>query len=284
MESSRSRLVRQAKSALAKSLWASIGRRNLARLGRFLSNEARLDVPNDMARNGELDIQRQSLANATSGTNHVFDVGANVGDWSLNLLECARELRRDVALHAFEPAPATFSTLKGRLAGFGSVRLVQAAASNESGNATLHLVNDTAGVNSLHARTDMVQAGTVSVPTVRLDDYCRAENIDRVLLIKCDTEGHDFAVLQSAESLLKAGAIDVFQFEYNWRWVDARRYLRDVFDFVLPLGYGIGKVTPRGVERYERWDPELESYREGNYVLLAPSTAGWFTTLPWWNQ
>jgi hypothetical protein len=32
------------------------------------------------------------------------------------------------------------------------------------------------------------------------------------------------------------------------------------------LGYRVGKVTPRGIEFYEAWHPELESFKEGNYV------------------
>ena len=280
----RNRVVRHAKAALVKTLWSSIGRRNLVRLSRFLSNEARLDVPNSMSDNGELLVQRVALQNAGTRPCHIIDVGANVGDWSANVLDNARRLGAHVELHAFEPAPATCDLLGSRIGRDPAVHLVQAAASDAAGEATLHLVHATAGVNSMHARSDMVSAGAVQVPTIRLDEYCRRQNVGRVLLAKSDAEGHDLAVLRGATGLLEAQAIDLFQFEYNWRWIDARNFLRDVFELAQPLGYNLGKITPLGIERYRTWHPELESFREGNYLLMTHDSAGWFPAVKWWND
>ena len=44
-----------------------------------------------------------------------------------------------------------------------------------------------------------------------------------------------------------------------------------MFELVQPIGYKLGKVTPKGIEFYEAWDPELETYREGNYVACRPA-------------
>jgi hypothetical protein len=55
-------------------------------------------------------------------------------------------------------------------------------------------------------------------------------------------------------------------------------------DFLLPLGYRIGKVTPRGIELYSRWDPERESFREGNYAALREDRTRLFRIIPWWNE
>jgi len=83
-----------------------------------------------------------------------------------------------------------------------------------------------------------------------------------------DAEGHDREVLEGGRRLFADGRVDLAQFEYNARWVDARHYLRDAFEFAEALDYRIGKVTPRGVEFYGTWHPELESFKEGNYVLI----------------
>lgn len=276
-------VVRIAKSGLAQGLLSTFGRRNVARLGRFLSNEARLDVGNDMSSNGELLVQRAVLTNLRgTAPATVFDVGANLGDWSDHLLQLAGSLQVPVALHAFEPAPTTRESLRRRLGDRATV--VGAAASDSDGEATLHLVHATAGVNSLLARGDGVDTTAVRVPTVRLDAYCRNGGISQVNLVKCDTEGHDFSVLEGLRGMLTEKAVDVIQFEYNWRWIDARRFLRDVFALAESTHYQVGKVTPRGVELYRAWDPELESYREANYLLIAPRALGWFQTFDWWND
>jgi hypothetical protein len=39
---------------------------------------------------------------------------------------------------------------------------------------------------------------------------------------------------------------------------------------LAPLGYSLGKLTPRGVEFYPGWDAELETFVEGNYVACVP--------------
>jgi len=283
------RVIGGLKALMVRSLWRSIGRRNLVRLGRFLSNEARLDGANEMTRNGELMVQDEVLKHGGAGERTiVFDVGANVGDWSAALIEGARGYGlSNLELHCFEPAPVSHEKLTRRIEAMrGSVRVefVKAAASGVDGEGTLHLVSDSAGINSLHVRSDMAPVGSVAVKLQRLDTYCEALGIERVALVKCDAEGHDYEVLSGARALLERGAIDVFQFEYNWRWVDSRRFLKDVFELIDGLPYELAKITPEAVEPYRSWHSELESYREANYVLLNTRTRDWFRRIPWWNE
>ncbi len=279
-------LSRLAKQLLIKSLWITLGRRNLVRLGRFLSNEARFDVANVMATNGEALLQHSVLSNNV-GALTAIDVGANVGDWSSSLLrQVPRSQRGALSLYCFEPAPAAFEILQQRLAEHAGPKLaiLPFAVSETDGEATLHMVSEAAGINSLHPRHDHETKGSIRVPMRSLDSFAREHELGRIALVKCDAEGHDFAVLQGARELLKAQRIDIFQFEYNWRWVDARHFLRDVFDLAREVGYAVGKLTPKGVERYGAWDPELESFREGNYVLIAPAAIGWVELVTWWKD
>lgn len=61
-----------------------MGRHLAWRLGRSLYMLARRDVPNAIRSNGELMLQREVVRNVTRPV--VFDVGANVGQWSRELL------------------------------------------------------------------------------------------------------------------------------------------------------------------------------------------------------
>jgi hypothetical protein len=83
--------------------------------------------------------------------------------------------------------------------------------------------------------------------------------------------------------MLKRQAIGVLQFEYNHRWIGGRWFLRDAFDLLLPLGYALGKITPRGIEFYDRWHYELETFREANYLACTPSHVPTFPSIGWWN-
>ena len=68
----------------------------------------------------------------------------------------------------------------------------------------------------------------------------------RFALVKIDTEGHDLTVLRGARAMLAEHRIAVVQFEYNHRWVFARAFLRDAFEFLADLGYRGRQAHPEG--------------------------------------
>jgi FkbM family methyltransferase len=259
-------------------------RRHVVRAARFTLNRARLDIPNDITANGEVDVQHAALRVAPSGAATVLDVGANVGEWSLSMVGLARTggRTRDLRLHAFEPSAYTVDRLRSAL---GSAAVVNhSAVSDRVGEATLHVVHPGAGTNSLIAAATAAPASdTEVVPLTTVDAYCADHGIDEIALVKVDTEGHDMAVLRGASGLFAAGRIALAQFEYNHRWIPARSYLRDAFDLLTPWGYRIGKITPRGIETYPGWDPELESFVEGNYLAFRSDAAAVLRQVPWWK-
>lgn len=275
------------KHLLSKSLWLLLGRRNLARLGRFLSNEARLDGANDPATNGEYALQGEVLrASRDRQPLCVLDVGANVGAWTRAFVGAAAQAQTQVRVHAFEPTPATFRTLEQNLAAWGCTAVVQAhrqALASRIEERTFYSLGANQGRNSLHAPAGAEGLERHTLQTNTVDAFCRSESIERIHFLKIDAEGHDLEVIEGSREMLAEHRIDAVQFEYNHCWIDARRFLKDAFDFFAPLGYRMGKVTPKGVEVYPKWDWELESFREGNYLAFSPRQLNGLTTIPWWN-
>jgi FkbM family methyltransferase len=262
----------------------AFGRRAVIRTARYVLLRARLDYPNDMTSNGESALQRWALGAAPDGELHVADVGANVGRWSRSLLAAASAAGRaaDVRLHAFEPEPGAYARLQRALDGAPAM-LSAVALSDRPGTSAFHTVAPAAGTNSLHlAPGTTATAGTVS--TITLDSYAARSGVPRFALVKIDTEGHDLTVLRGARMMLAEHRIAVVQFEYNHRWVFARAFLRDAFDFLTGLDYRIGKLTPKGVEFYPGWEPDLETFVEGNYVACDPAVAGRLPIVPWWKR
>ncbi|MGH3274077.1 MAG: FkbM family methyltransferase [Streptosporangiaceae bacterium] len=265
----------------------AVGRHTVVRAARFVLRRARLDVPNDLATNGEACLQRQILELSSPGQDiHVVDVGANVGRWSRMMLAAARQAGRldDLDLHSFEPSSYTFSCLAQALVG-QSVVLNHCALGDQPGFATLHVVAPGAGRNSLHRLAGAASCDeTEQVSTVTLDEYASRAGLAHLALVKIDTEGHDLVVLRGARTLLAEQRIHVVQFEYNYRWVDARCFLRDAFELFGPYGYRLGKLTPFGVEFYPCWDPELETFVEGNYVACPDPVMRELPTVTWWKS
>lgn len=254
-----------------------VGRPRLAKFARLLTNEVRLDGANDMEVNGESWVQRLAL---TAEHPVVFDVGSHFGEWSQQLL--AQPGSRPT-LFAFEPSAHSAARARSTLG--DKAELQQLALSDEVGEASLHVVHEGAGSNSLIRFADPARSTSdieqVAVSTV--DEFCAQRKLGNVTLLKIDAEGHDLAVMRGAQEALSNQGIDLIQFEYNARWIDARAFLLDAFELLTKHGYQLGKVTPNGVETYPRWHPELETFRESNYLAWRQAWASRLKTITWWG-
>jgi FkbM family methyltransferase len=276
---------REVAAAAVGATCSAFGRRAVIRAARYVLRQACLDYPNDMTINGEMALQAWLLGLVPRGEFHVADVGANVGLWSRSLLASASAAGRaaDLRLHAFEPDTVAYAQLARELDGAPAV-LSAVALSDRIGTSSFHVVAPAAGTNSLHlAPGDTATATAEIVSTVTLDSYAARSGVPRFALVKIDTEGHDLTVLRGASALLTERRIGIVQFEYNHRWVFARAFLRDAFDFLTERGYLIGKLTPKGVEFYPAWDADLETFVEGNYVACDPSVAVDLPAVRWWK-
>jgi FkbM family methyltransferase len=262
---------------LARCGERALGRRRFAKATRVLTNEVRLDVANNMLSNGERGVQQVAVGRPTPV---VLDVGAHYGEWSSNLLSLGVG---SITLHAFEPSAHSAAMAREVLGNRGEVHEV--ALSDQRGAGVLHIVHEGAGSNSMVPFTDETnlsgQSENIVVDTV--DHFCATHGLDRITLLKTDAEGYDLSVLRGATEMLSSRSIDYVQFEYNHRWIDARVFLLDAFLLLQDHGYRLGKVTPRGIETYERWHPELEKFVEGNYLAYLPEREAELDVLPWWG-
>ena len=262
------------------------GRRTVVQTARYVLSRARPDYPNDLSINSESALQRWLLRlSQAKGQIHVVDVGANVGRWSKSMLAAASKAGRetDLRLHAFEPDSRAFARLAEALDGRQASRS-KTALSDRQGTSPFYVVAPAAGTNSLYSVPEANPVPREYVVTTTLDAYAEQSRVARFALVKIDAEGHDLAVLRGARTLLAEYRIAVAQFEYNHRWILGRFYLRDAFEFVLALGYRVGKVTPRGVEFYPGWDTDLETFVEGNYLACDPEVASELPAVTWWKS
>jgi FkbM family methyltransferase len=279
-------LNRFVKRVLAGGLWALLGRRNLARLGRFLYGAACLDGEDDFRANGEALVWSCLVRLAREHAPAVIlDVGANVGNWTASLV---RQLRRGGVpgrVHAFEACRETFDTLTRNLGVWGMTDVVEAhhlALSSKAGAGVCYSLGPNQGRNGLYApEGEVSEAEPVECST--LDQWCAWNDLGDVLYVKVDAEGHDCEILHGARGLLLSGKISFLQFEYNWRWVAARRFLRDAFELAASTRYRLGKITRKGIEWYPHWDFELESFRQCNFMMARADRAHLLPAIRWWK-
>ena len=254
-----------------------VGRPRLAKFARLLTNEVRLDSQNDISINGETLVQ---VAARTIDQPVVLDVGGHFGEWSLSLLAQAGS---SPTLHVFEPSATAATVARENLGQRAKVH--DFGMSDRPGQSVLHIVHQGAGSNSVvpFRSAERSSTGTETILLSTVDEFCSDTGIREVALLKIDAEGHDLAVVRGAREMLARHAIELVQFEYNWRWVESRSFLFDAFEYLEDLGYRVGKVCPRGIEVYPRWHPELESFREANYLAFRPVWLDRLPTIEWWG-
>ena len=133
----------------------------------------------------------------------LFDVGANVGQVSRRL---AAAFPAPARIFAFEPASATFAQLATSLAAHPHAQPHQLALGDKPGRLQLHH-----GINSeLNRIVPVAELGDGThedVEVATLDQLATRLGVERIDVLKTDTEGYDGNVLRGAAGLLQRGAI-----------------------------------------------------------------------------
>lgn len=272
---------------LAGRVGKIVGHYNLVRIGNFFSRAGRLDIPNSIANNGEAMVQKAILKQLDGNKAVIVDCGANIGQWSTQLVTTFSDLdyQGPLKLFCFEPSSYTYSKLSKAMESLQSEALcistTQSALSSASGHMDLKIVHEGAGTNSLvDVPGSYSEVETVQVTT--LDEFAVKNGLGTVDLLKIDAEGYDFEVILGAEKLLKEQRIQVIQFEYNWRWIYGNHFLKQAFEYLVQRGYSIGKITPDGIQFYSKYDVQLESFIEGNYIACLEQWKCSFDQVPSW--
>jgi len=217
--------------------------------------------------NGELYSLKQLARRWATKTATLVDVGANVGEFTLEILEVFRSQR--FQLYAFEPSSKASALLKERVPQQENVHVIQKALSAREGTAELFFPDEGSALASLHQRdlrhisTEFGKKEKVAIMT--LDQFCRENKIDYVHLLKIDVEGHELAVLQGAHGMIEGNAIEVIQFEFGGTSLDSRSYFKDFFQLLSPK-YKIYRILPKGLRELPVYSEKLEIFQSANYL------------------
>lgn len=191
----------------------------------------------------------------------VFDVGAYVGIFALSAALGAPERQ----VHAFEPVPESFARLGANLRanGVANVRAVQAAVGAADGETTL-FVPEGVWLPSHSSTHEGFRAGArpLTVAQLTLDRYAREQGVERVDLVKIDTEGNEDEVL--------AGAGELFARSRPYVFCEVLRGLTEerLNAWFRGLRYRFYRLEAAGPRRFATIEGD-ETYRARNF-LFAP--------------
>jgi FkbM family methyltransferase len=181
------------------------------------------------------------LANRDWTPGCIFDVGANMG-------QTVRQIRQvwpAVRVFAFEPVSATFAALEARTAGDAALECHRLAFGSSAGRATM-LATPGHTMNRIVTRPEGGQA-TEEVEVVTGDAFCAARGLDRLDILKVDTEGHDLDVLTGFGTMLAERRVTYVEAECAIA-PDNRIHVpfNRIADFMHARGYGLFSLLPAG--------------------------------------
>lgn len=216
-----------------------------------LSGLGILNSSNDKT-SGEAHFVKTYYKNKPTGV--VLDVGANIGSYSKNLLE----LNPNITLYAFEPHPLTFQKLKENIIA-ENFHAINAAVGAVAGVLSLYDYQDNDGSSHASLYQDVIEnlhnakATEHQVNVITLGDFIESNNIDKISLLKIDTEGNELNVLKGAINQLKQGRISVIHFEFNEMNVASRTYFMDFWN-LLP-NYDFYRLLPNDMIKIDKYKP-----------------------------
>ena len=176
----------------------------------------------------------------------VFDVGANVGNWSQQVLRAIPNAK----LFMFEPSPGCQAAI--REMNLPGAKLFPFALGEIPETKTYFSSSETDGSASLYARRDTAfqalpyRQSTVAVRT--LDNIIESEKIATVDFMKMDIEGHELFALRGAKRSLAAGKIRALSFEFGCGNLNSRTFFRDFWELLTAANYALYRVTPSGTD------------------------------------
>jgi len=197
----------------------------------------------------EMEILRQTV----NSDDIVFDIGANVGEFSFFL----STIISDGLIYAFEPQDKPFEVLRSVCRNMKAVVPYNLGFSSSSGEATLHIpivkghvspseasldprFNDFSGYERRSKSTGSSQE---RIRLTTLDEFCETSPIDRLDFVKIDVEGHELEILKGGNRTCLGVhrpifLIEVFPYVYQGHFENVCEYLelQDYVGFVIDKG------------------------------------------------
>ena len=190
----------------------------------------------------------------------VIDAGANVGSWTAEFRKLVTGRGR---IYAFEPQPQAAAKIRELCV--RDCEVVELALGRQPGTLAFYTAGPADTMGSLFQRHDTYAANRryeqFDVKVIRLDDFVKANHIDRIDFMKMDLEGAELEALNGAIECMRTGALRALSFEFGISDVNARVFFRDFFDLFSQYRYEISRLTPGGrLIRVSDYSEDLEVF------------------------
>lgn len=165
----------------------------------------------------------------------LFDVGANHGQTVTKF----KSYFPESIIHSFEPSKLCFETLKQVHFNTNGVIINNKAVGKEKSSLEFNEYS-WSSLNSLLKRsfTSSQIIDTYQVDIISIDQYTKENNIDKINLLKTDTEGFELNVLSGAEQMMNENRIQfVYTEVFFYENYIGQSSFGDIYNFLIKKGF-----------------------------------------------
>ena len=198
-----------------------------------------------------------------------FDVGANRGNYAVAL----RAEFPAAEIFAFEPNPNTFALLSANVRSTGDHCCCLGLSDTERSQ-PIYTYDD--ALDSEHASlsksimSDIHHAKSIrsiEIKLTTLDNFCNANNVDRINFLKIDAEGCELDILRGGQRMLKEGRIDIIQYEFNETLIVPRVFMKDFYEILG--GYNFYRLDTKRLIPLRDYSPIHEIFQFQNILAIS---------------
>jgi FkbM family methyltransferase len=178
--------------------------------------------------------------------NIIFDIGANSGQISLQY----NSLFPSAIIHAFEPFPDMYKTLCENTGQLHNISAHQVAVGEKKGK-SIFFVNHNVDTNSLlepqkiglSSDKQVVNKDKIEVDVISIDEFCEANSVNQIDILKLDIQGGELAALEGAKKMLGAKNIKLIYTEaYFRKQYVGQPLFHDISSYLEQYGYFVQDI------------------------------------------
>ncbi len=227
----------------------------------------------DMEKNGEKLFLEKYLAKNKKQI--ILDVGGNIGNYAVAILKISPKS----VVYSFEPHPTTFIRLQKRAQEKGFTP-INTAVGKKKGTGKIYDRKEADGsphaslysnvITDIH-RSELCEH-EINITTI--DDFVSEKKIEKIHLLKIDTEGNELDIIHGARETLANGQIDAIHFEFNEMNIISRTFLKNFHDLLKEFDFY--RILPDGLAHMRKYDPlSWEIFAYQNIVAVRKSIEPW---------
>jgi len=208
-------------------------------------------------------VRRIPLLTSRNKSFIIFDVGANKGQ----TIDFFLKIDKSAVIYAFEPNPILYNNLINKYGPNSNVHIFNMGVSNVNGElelketvtdetSTFEELNYTSKylqmkANVLGIKKEEVVKKKYNVKVTRLDDFIKKENIEKIDVLKIDTEGHELKCLKGLFPIMNC-KIEYIQLEkHNDDMYLTTDDVKEVPIFLELMGYNKLTLIKHGFGNFE---------------------------------